>query len=130
MCEIGLCTSHHLGKVVACIFSPPPPNAGSYHFHPHIGSDKPLRQRCLRSPHQQPCSPIQSCQPDYISDGRGGKGSEVRGGVPKEKEMSSRRQTTKHIVCPAAAHLPIHIHLSPRLPHNQSICLHHSPVDF
>lgn len=26
MCEIGLCTSHHLGKVVACIFSPPPPH--------------------------------------------------------------------------------------------------------
>uniref|UniRef100_A0A668A0M7 Carbohydrate sulfotransferase n=1 Tax=Myripristis murdjan TaxID=586833 RepID=A0A668A0M7_9TELE len=36
------------------------------------GDDRPLRQRCLCVPHQWPCSPAQSCQPDYISAGSGG----------------------------------------------------------
>lgn len=76
-CQIGIHRSHHLGKVVACISSsaplppwpPPPPSpppppptrcpcAGSDHFQPQIGSDRPLKQRCLPSPPSAAVQPL------------------------------------------------------------------------
>lgn len=126
-CEIGICRSHHLGKVAACIYThrytqpptPTLPRAGSYHFHPQIGSDRPLRQRCLCCPHQQPCSPTQSCQPDYISAGWGG---------PKERRCPAgdRPLNTLSVLLPHICQYSYH--LSPRLPQNQSECLYHSPA--
>lgn len=50
--------------------------------------------------HQRPCSLTPSCQPDYMS------GRRKRRGV---MEMSGWRQSAKHVVCPAAACLLVHV---------------------
>lgn len=71
--------------------------------------------------HQQPCSPIQSCQSDYISAGWGG-------GRPKERRCPAgdRPLNTSSVLLPHVCQYTYH--LSPRLPQNQSLCLHHSPA--
>lgn len=132
-CEMGICRSHHLGKVVACIYTPPPPTppqqcpllprAGSYHFHPQIGSDNPLRQRCLRSPHQRPCSPTQSCQSDYISAGWGGVGW----GGPKERRCPAgdRPLNTSSVLLPHICQYTNHLY--PRQPQHQRGDLYQAP---
>lgn len=93
---------------------PPRPRAGSHHFHPQIGSDRPLRQRCLRSPHQQPCSPTQSCQPDYISAGQGGGGPKERRCPAGDRPLNTSSVLLPHI-CQYTRHL------SQRRPQNQSV---------
>lgn len=50
--------------------------------------------------HQRPCSLTLSCQPDYMSGRRKRRGA---------MEMSGWRQSAKHVVCPAAACLLVHV---------------------
>lgn len=118
-CEIGICRSHYLGKVVPHVSTPPSPSRVQVPItsKPGIGSDRPLRRRCLHPPISSIAAPLRAVSLIIY---------QWDGGAPKERRCPAgdRALNVLSVLLPHICRYPSHLSL--RLPQNQSVCLYHS----